>query len=49
MIALYLGLLIGGVVLLTVSYIAQFRIAWLLHRSYPQHWQVLVEADQGKV
>lgn len=49
MIALYFGLLIVGVGLFVVSYIAQFRITRLLRQRYPQHWQVIIESDRGKV
>jgi hypothetical protein len=48
MIILYLGLLIGGVCLLTLSYLAQFRLAALLRKRYPQHWQVIAEPEHGK-
>ncbi len=48
MILSYLALLIAGVGLFVLSYVAQFRLAALLRKRYPQHWQVIVEADQGK-
>ncbi|GGY23753.1 hypothetical protein GCM10008098_16610 [Rhodanobacter panaciterrae] len=48
MIILYLGLLIGGVGLLLLSYVAQFRLAALLRKRYPQHWQVIAEPEHGK-
>ncbi|MDE2249701.1 MAG: hypothetical protein KGJ96_14165 [Xanthomonadaceae bacterium] len=48
MIILYLLLLTAGVGLFALSYLALFRLAALLRRRYPQHWQVIVEADRGK-
>ena len=48
MIVLYLALLVGGVGLFVVSYIAQFRLAALLRKRYPQHWQVIAEPEYGK-
>ena len=48
MIVLYLALLTAGVVLFALSCVAQFRLGALLRKRYPQHWQVIVEADQGK-
>ena len=48
MIVIYLALLTAGVVLFLLSYVAQFRLGALLRKRYPQHWQVIVEGDQGK-
>jgi hypothetical protein len=48
MIILYLTLLIGGVGLLLLSYLAQFRLAALLRKRYPQHWQIITEPEHGK-
>jgi len=48
MIILYLALLIGGVGLLLLSYLAQFRLAALLRKRYPQHWQIIAEPENGK-
>ncbi len=48
MIILYLALLVGGVGLFVVSYIAQFRLAALLRKRYPQQWQIIVEPEHGK-
>jgi hypothetical protein len=48
MIILYLTLLLGGVGLFVLSYAAQFRLAVLLRKRYPQHWQVIAEPEQGK-
>ncbi len=48
MIVLYLALLIVGVGLFALSFVAQFRLTALLRQRYPQHWQVIVEAGQGK-
>jgi hypothetical protein len=48
MIILYLTLLTGGVGLFLLSYIAQFRLASLLRKRYPQHWKVVAEPEQGK-
>jgi hypothetical protein len=49
MIVLYLALLAAGVALFVLSYVAQFRLAALLRRRYPQHWQVIVEPAPGTV
>ncbi|MGP1666036.1 MAG: hypothetical protein ACTS5I_09040 [Rhodanobacter sp.] len=49
MIALYLALLLGGVSLFVLSYVAHFRIAALLRQKYPQQWQIIVEPTHGKV
>jgi hypothetical protein len=49
MIILYLALLASGVGLFVMSYVAQFRLAALLRTRYPEHWQVIVEPDHGKV
>ena len=48
MIIVYLALLTAGVVLFALSYVAQFWVGALLRKLYPQHWQVIVEGDQGK-
>ena len=47
MIFAYLTLLAAGVTLFALSYVAQFRLAALLRRRYPQHWQVIIEPDRG--
>jgi len=44
----YLALLIAGVGLFAMSFVAQFRLGTLLRKRYPQHWQVIVDADQHK-
>ena len=49
MIVLYLTLLASGVSLFVLSYVAPFRVAALLRRRYPQHWQVIVTAAQGRL
>ncbi|KZC35628.1 MULTISPECIES: hypothetical protein [Rhodanobacter] len=48
MIALYLALLASGVGLFVLSYVAPFRAAALLRTRYPQHWQVIATAAQGR-
>lgn len=48
MIILYLALLLGGVGLFVLSYIAQFRIAALMRQRYPQHWKIIAEPERGK-
>jgi hypothetical protein len=48
MIILYLSLLMGGVALFLLSYIAQFRLASLLRHRYPQQWQIVAEPEAGK-
>lgn len=49
MLAVYLGLLALGVILFVLSGIAPFRVAALLRQRYPQHWQTIVDAAQGKL
>ncbi|HEY8327907.1 MAG TPA: hypothetical protein VIO59_05625 [Rhodanobacter sp.] len=49
MIVLYLALLASGVGLFVLSYVAPFRIAALLRWRYPQHWQVIATAAQGRL
>jgi len=48
MIYLYLTLLLGGVALFVLSYFAQYRIASVLRRHYPQQWKIIAEPEQGK-
>jgi hypothetical protein len=48
MIILYLALLVAGGSLFVLSYVAQFRIATLMRRRYPQHWKVVAEPEHGK-
>jgi hypothetical protein len=48
MILLYLALLVAGVVLFVLSYVAQFRLATLLRQRYPQHWKIIAEPESGK-
>jgi hypothetical protein len=48
MIILYLSLLVGGVGMFVLSYIAQFRLAAVLRKRYPQHWQIIAEPEHGK-
>jgi hypothetical protein len=48
MIILYLALLVAGGSLFVLSYVAQFRIARLMRRRYPQHWKVVAEPEHGK-
>ncbi|MEO8809477.1 MAG: hypothetical protein ABI386_04440 [Rhodanobacter sp.] len=48
MIALYLVLLVTGVCLFVLSYVAQFRLTALFRTRYPQHWQVVTEADHAR-
>jgi hypothetical protein len=49
MIVLYLALLASGVGLFVLSYVAPFRVAALLRGRYPQHWQVIAAATQGRL
>jgi hypothetical protein len=48
MIILYLSLLVGGVSLFVLSYVAQFRIAARLREQHPQQWQIIAEPERGK-
>ena len=48
MIALYLGLLSGGIVLFLLSYFAQYRLGVLLRTRYPQQWKIIAEPERGK-
>ncbi len=47
MIALYLALLASGVGLFVLSYVAPFRVAALLRRRYPEHWQIIAPPEHG--
>jgi hypothetical protein len=47
MIILYLALLVGGVGLFVLSYVAQFRLAALMRQRYPQHWKIIAEPEHG--
>lgn len=49
MLAIYLGLLVAGVVLFVLSYVAPFRVATLMRQRHPQHWQVVTEGTHGKL
>lgn len=49
MIFLYLALLASGVGLFVLSYVAPFRVAALLRSRYPQHWQTIATAAQGRL
>ena len=49
MIVLYLALLASGVGLFVLSYVAPFRVAARLRGHYPQHWQVIATAAQGRL
>jgi hypothetical protein len=48
MIILYLALLVAGIGLFLLSYVAQFRLATLMRTRYPQHWKIVAEPEQGK-
>ena len=48
MIALYLSLLALGIGLFVLSYAAQFRLAFLLRKGYPQQWKIIAEPEHGK-
>lgn len=48
MIILYLALLLAGIILFVMSYAAQFRLAGLLRRRYPQQWQIIAEPENGR-
>lgn len=48
MIVLYLGLLVAGVGLFVLSFVAQYRLATLLRQRYPQHWQIIASANEGQ-
>jgi hypothetical protein len=47
-IILYLALLAGGIGSFLMSYLAQFRLATLMRKRYPEHWQVIAEPEHGK-
>lgn len=47
-IVLYLLLLVAGVSLFALSFVAQYRLAALLRQRYPQHWQIIAAADYAK-
>ena len=44
-IVLYLSLLVAGVSLFALSFVAQYRLAALLRQRYPQHWQIIAAAE----
>jgi hypothetical protein len=46
---LYLALLASGVGRIVLTYEATFRVAALLRGRYPQHWQVIATAAQGRL
>ena len=48
MIVLYLALLCGGLVFFVGSYVAQYRVASLLRRDYPQQWAIVAVPEQGR-
>lgn len=48
MILLYLGLLVVGVGLFTLSYFAQYRVAAVLRQRYPQQWRIIAEPEVGR-
>ncbi|MEP6899379.1 MAG: hypothetical protein ABI870_12695 [Rhodanobacter sp.] len=48
MITLYLSLLAGGIILFSLSYIAQFRMAQWMRARYPQQWKIIAEPEHGK-
>ena len=48
MITLYLGLLLAGVALFVLSYVAHFRVAARLRQHYPQQWRIIAEPEHGK-
>lgn len=48
MIILYLALLLGGISLFALSYVAQFRIAGLMRGRYAQQWKIIAEPEHGK-
>mgnify|MGYP000909752937 CR=1 FL=1 len=41
MVALYLVLLCLGVLSFLLHFYAQYRLAWLLRRRYPQQWAII--------
>lgn len=47
-IVLYLSLLVAGVSLFALSFVAQYRLAALLRQRYPQHWQIIAAADHAR-
>lgn len=48
MITLYLALLLAGVGVFSLSFVAQWRIATLMRQRYPQYWKIIAEPEQGK-
>ena len=47
MIILYLGLLVCGVVLFSLSFVAQWCIAQRMRRAHPRQWQIIAVPEQG--
>jgi len=48
MIIPYLALLVAGIGLFLLSYVAQFRLATLMRTRYPQHWKIVAEPEHCK-
>lgn len=49
MLLLYFALLLAGVTLFTLSFVAPFRVAALMRTRYPQHWRIVEESANGKL
>ena len=47
MIILYLGLLVCGVVLFALSFVAQWCVAQRMRRAHPRQWQIIAAPDEG--
>ena len=47
MIALYLGLLLVGVTLFALSFVAQWQVAQRLRYDHPRQWQIISAPDGG--
>jgi hypothetical protein len=47
-VALYLALLLVGVICFVLYYLAQFRMARLLRERHPQQWKIIAEPEQGR-
>lgn len=48
MIELYLGLLLAGVGLFALSFIAQWRVAQRLRSAHPRQWQIIATPEHGR-
>ena len=49
MIILYLGLLICGVILFALFFVAQWCVAQRMRKQHPRQWQIITVPEQGTI